>query len=82
MMKFARLFEREDCQVLAFTEYDDEADTTKLRVITKLENGVHVEKAFGFKGDDQTKNANKTLNNFTEEDAFSFHDKFRKINES
>lgn len=68
-MKFARIFEKDEQQILAMTEYRDEEDATCLRLIT-VRDGIRTEKAFIYRGETQTEVAARALEILTEEDAF------------
>lgn len=77
-MKFAKLFERGNEQVLVMTEYEEDTDTTIVRCVSELDGG-RVEEKFLFDGENQTEAAANLLDSFSEENAFSFLDKYSAL---
>lgn len=69
-MRFARLFERENQQILALIDYDDDDDITSVTLTTE-HAGVRTMVSFNYEGETQTEDAQKALESLTEERVFN-----------
>ena len=76
-MRFAKLFNVQDTQVLTFMKYDSEKDMTMVTLMTHIDE-VLIETKFEHEGDQQEEEACKLFDSIDEAKAVEFFQKMDK----